>query len=177
MAQIKSAGSFETVRMANGDYLRKWEVVVDDNGQETPAEMWTQDKDDASPRVGENVNLENGKNGLKAKRPKRQQSGGSNSGGRSGGGGGGGKGSWVPRLEDDPVVYAAKQAAIAAQTSLERAIDSVARLDAGPKTNLTDEKVDFIIALADRYANYVQGRAKAAGQRVKQSQAGKAEGS
>lgn len=94
------------------------------------------------------------------------------------GGGGGGRG-WQPRLEDDPVVYAGKQAAIAAQTSLERATEVVVAL--GPDAVMpadgdpTPEGVaQVVIDVATKYEEHIQERAMAAGERVRN--AGKGSG-
>lgn len=164
MATVNAVGGKESVRMPDGKWLRKWEVVVDDNGQEVSAELWTGDDDKFAPKEGETVELENKKGGgLKAKRPKRQQDSGGN---RNGGGSKG----WVPRLEDDPVVYAAKQAAIAAQTSLERAIDFMDRRgDLADKNVDDDVLINRLLVVAGKFEDHVSERAKAAGTRVREA--------
>lgn len=83
-------------------------------------------------------------------------------------GGGGGRG-WQPRIDDDPVVYAGKQAAIAAQTSLERATEMV--LACLRDTDKADPTVlaETVIEVATEYEEHIQERARAAGQRVREA--------
>jgi hypothetical protein len=83
-----------------------------------------------------------------------------------GGGGGGGRG-WQPRIDDDPVVYAGKQAAIAAQTSLERATELV--LACGVDGAVAEEVASRVIAIAVDYEGHIHQQAKAAGQRVREA--------
>lgn len=81
-----------------------------------------------------------------------------------GGNGGGGRG-WQPRIDDDPVVYAGKQAAIAAQTSLERATELV--LSCGVDGAVAEEVSARVIAVAEEYEAHIHDQAVAAGQRVR----------
>lgn len=89
-----------------------------------------------------------------------------------GGGGGGGRG-WQPRIDDDPVVYAGKQAAIAAQTSIERATELVVALwGEAPDERGAVAMADDVLEVAAKYEDHIQERAKAAGKRVREAKSG-----
>jgi hypothetical protein len=81
--------------------------------------------------------------------------------GPRGGGGGGGKG-WQPRIEDDPAVYAGKQASIAMQHSQSVAAAVVALAAQGGGSDELHERVKVYAA---DYFEQVQGAARAAAQR------------
>lgn len=81
------------------------------------------------------------------------------------GGGGGGRGGGRKYLEDDPAIYAAKQAAIAAQTSIERATELV--LAREPNAGSTAQRADEVLAVASKYEAHVAESARRAAMRVR----------
>lgn len=159
-ATIKSCNLEEEIRFEDGKRMNKWAVTVDDNGQEVSLECWRPPNFD-QPEVGDTGDIEGKK--FKLHRKSGATGGGGNRGGRGGGG-------WQPRLEDDPAVYAAKQAAIAAQTSLERAIDYHDRCGHLATSSEGDEVlVGRILTTAGKFEEHVAERARAEYERVRRN--------